>query len=91
MEYGQYDDALISFAEVDAVGKTPGDSFAYVAVQHRELFGCGGNTLDQKLDRSQKFHAESKVLLFIPVACFVKFTPCLPSEDDLVHYRCQRA
>jgi len=91
VKYGQYDDALIALAEVDAVGETLGDSFAHVAVQHWELFRCAGDTLDQELDFSLKFHSESGAFLFIPIACVVKFKPRLPPEDDLMHYRRQRA
>lgn len=91
MKYSQHDDALIPFAEVDAIGKSSSDGFTHVTVQHRELFGCAGDTLDQELDFGQEFHSKSRALFFIPVASFVKLTSRLSSEDDWPHYRCQRA
>lgn len=91
MEYGQHDDALIPFAKIDAAREMPDNCFAYVAVQHGELFGVAGDTLDQELDFGQEFHPESGAFFLIPVSRFVKLTPRLPAEDDLAHYRCQRA
>lgn len=47
MKHSQNDDALVSFAEIDAVRETSCDGFTHIAVQHGELFWCGGDALNQ--------------------------------------------
>jgi len=91
MEHSQYDDALISFAEIDTVRETSCDGFANVAVQHGELFWCSGYALNQELDFDHEFDSESGAFFLIPVARFVKLGSSLLAENDREHYRCQRA
>lgn len=91
MKHSQHDDVLVSFAEIDAVRETTCDCFSYVAVQHGELFWCGGDALNQELDFGHEFAAESGAFLFIPIARFVKLRSSLLAENDRVHYRCQSA
>lgn len=91
MEHSQYDDELVSFAEIDAVRETSCDGFAHVAVQHGELFWCGGDALNQELDFGHEFAPESGAFFLVPVARFVKLGSSLSAENDRAHYRCQRA
>jgi hypothetical protein len=82
MKYRQHNDALVAYTKVNAVWKTLGNGFAYVAMNDGKLLGCGRNAGQQQADFGEKLKTQTSAFFLVPVASIVKLTPRLPPKGN---------
>lgn len=71
MKYSHDDDAVIPFAEINAVRESPCDGFSRASIQNGELLRVVGNVLEQAIYFGEELKSESCAFSFVPIACFV--------------------
>jgi hypothetical protein len=68
MKYSHDDDALIPFAEIDAVRKSPRNGFACVSMHNGKLLRVVGNVLKQVVYFGEELNSKPSAFSFVPIA-----------------------